>query len=464
MTTAITLFAIFRFTAEILAVTWIGAWSLLQGLFLIARISDSGAGSNISRVMAMRVKEGSRLDLRNFAAASLVIASAPSIIFSLLTAPIVGLYVVHQFGFELGREELWTLVWLALLNSSVSALATVTLAVCEGVFQLNYKSMAIIVSNFVGVISLVPLLRAAGPAGIGWTYVVISGTQLLLAAIRVIRIAAPEARFSLPSIKSHVRELWRENLHLSGIALIRLSFEPVTKFLLSLFAPLLIIAQFELALRVTTQIRIVVQSALQPLVALGARSVRETHPDIHDIFDRNDRLLCIISIGLLMAQILAAPAIQTVGMGSNSTIFLVFFAILAAGNAVNTMGIAGYYWQLTSGALIPLVRVQAVMACANILVGSLGRLFESATLIVTAYSAAFLVGGLASRSFLPQSSFRKILAWTLIALTSAMASAVLVLFVGPTSSVAVAALLGCSGVFAVVCLMIVYHVSRRGIK
>jgi hypothetical protein len=457
MTTALTLFAIFRLTTELFSAQWIGAWSLVQGLFLVARVSDSGAGNNISRVVAVRVKDGSPLDLRNLTLSALTIASLPSILLAIATAPVIGWYLTAQFGGDLNRDQLWTLVWLALLNAALAALSNVLLAICEGVFELNYKSIVVISGNFAGLIALLPLLNLAGPSGVGWVYAMISGTQLMLAAIRVLRLIMSARSIQQSTIRQNIRLLWRENIHLSGIAVIRLSFEPTTKFLLSLFAPLIVIAQFELALRVTTQIRIVIQSALQPLLVLGARADENAAARLREVFLRNDRVLSSLSLGGLVAQVLAAPAIQWLAMGFHSTIFTVFFAFLAAGNAVNTMGLSGYYWQLSSGSLYPLVRVQALMAAGNICVGAIGLALDSAALVVAAYSAAFAFGGLTTRSFLrdvPRGT--RILSPCLVVAGGVLASG-LILVVHPTSLVPVSLLLCCGVAVGVMCLYSAYQ-------
>jgi O-antigen/teichoic acid export membrane protein len=461
ITTALTLFAVFRFTTELLSAKWIGAWSLIQGLFLVARVSDSGAGNNISRVVAVRVKGGTQLDLRNLTLASLSIASLPSILLALITTPVIGLYVTARFSADLDRDGLWILVWLALLTAVIAAISNILLAMCEGVFQLNYKSIVVIWGNLAGLIALLPLLNLAGPAGIGWAYVVIFGTQLVLAAIRVSQLVRSETSLQHSTIRQHIRLLWRENLHLSGIALIRLSFEPTTKFLLSLFAPLIIIAQFELALRVTTQIRIVIQSALQPLLVVGARAPENAHVNLREVFLRNDRVLSSLSLGGLVAQILAVPAIQWLGMGFYDELFTVFFAFLAAGNAVNTMGLSGYYWQLSSGSLHPLVRVQALMAAENICLGAIGLALDSAAVVVAAYSGAFAFGGLASRAFLHDvPRVTRILYPCLVVAGGVLASG-LILLLHPTSIIAVSILLCCATAVGGVCLYSAYKTSRR---
>ena len=461
LTTALALFAVFRVTAEAVTASWIGAWSLLQGLFLVARVSDSGAGNNISRVIALRMKEGLELDLRNFSVASLLIASGPSIALTLATAPLIGIYITHQFENDLPSNQLWTLVWLALLTSIITAVSNILLAICEGAFELNYKSTVTILANAVGVMSIGPLLHAAGPAGIGWTYAVMSATQLLLGITRVAMLAAHAPKVRASAVIENARALWRENLPLSGIAVIRLSFEPVTKLLLSLYAPLIVIAQFELALRVTTQIRVILQSALQPLLVLGARSNQSGEAAVHSIFNRNDRILSILSVIVLLAQVTAAPAIQLAGLGFIDALFITIFGILAAGNAANTMGIAGYYWQFTSGTLAPLIKLQAIMAIVNVGFGLLGRIVESTPIVVSAYAAAFTVGGFVSRSFLPQIPFLKSFANAVAVLILASLAVALLISYNPSSATQATVIFVCGTLLAFIAFIVVYLRARR---
>lgn len=461
LATAITLFAIFRFTAEYTSVEWIGVWSLLQGLFLVARVADSGAGTNISRVLAVRVKNKEQIDLRNTTVAALLITSLPSFLFAAAIAPVVGLYVTSIYGDELTAEVLWTLVWLALLSASFAAVANVLLAICEGLFELNYKSFAVISGNLAGLSTVIPLLAFAGPAGAGWVYVVIFGTQLLMGGIRLLQLMGRLSQPSQAPIREHVHILWRENLQLSGIALIRLSFEPATKLLLSLFAPLVVIAQFELALRVTTQLRIIVQSALQPLLVIGARMRDRPYGEVRGVFLKNDRALWSLSLGGLIAQILAAPAIQWLGLGFHSVSFIVFFAMLAAGNAVNTIGLSGYYWQLTSGSLMPLVRVQSAMAVWNVGVGTLGLLLDSAVIVVAAYCGAFALGGLVSRSFLRALPGPSRLLSPLLVALGGLIMAGIVLIVNPVSLRSVSIFLCFAALIAAMCLYLTYRTYRR---
>lgn len=461
LTTAVTLFAVFRYTAKIVSVEWIGVWSLIQGLFLVARISDSGAGANISRVLAVRVKNHDAANLKNLTAAAIIVASAPSAVLSLLTALPIGWYVIHQFGGELDIDALKSLIALAVLNAVLAAVANILLAICEGMFRLNFKSITVIGANLAGLLALKPLLQHLGPAGVGWTYIVIAAAQCLLAGAQVCNLSRSSASAKISTVQHEIAVIWRENLHLSGIALVRLSFEPATKFTLSLIAPLSVIAEFELALRVTTQIRVIVQSALQPLLVLGARSTSEHSERAISTFMRNDKTLSLLTVGALLAQILAAPAVQLLGLGTIDSRFVVFFAILAVGNAVNTIGLAGYYWQLSSGTLTPLIKVQAVMALVNVGVGVLAWAVHSAVLAVCAYSCSFALGGLASRSFLPGIRWIHQITSVLLVAASGLTGTLVVMTMGPSTRLDATTLVIAAAASALISLFISYRSLRR---
>jgi hypothetical protein len=462
ISTALMLFAVFRLTGEMLAVEWIGAWSLIQGLFLITRVSDSGAGANISRVVAVRAKTDASLDLRNFTVASLLIASLPSLLLSALSAPLIAMYVTTQFAADLDRRGLSMLVGIALLNAALAAASNVLLAICEGAFQLNYKSLVVISSNVVGICLIVPLLQIAGPAGLGWVYVAVSATQCSLAAVRVAVLAKPGPRIERVHVKRDIQLLWRENLDLTGISLIRLSFEPSTKFLLSLFAPLIVIAQFELALRVTTQIRVVIQSALQPLLVVGARASELVDASTSLAFLKNDRVLSTLALGGVIAQIVAAPAIQWAGLGSHDDLFTAMFVVLALGNALNIMGLSGYFWQLTSGSLSPLVKIQGVMAVVNVVIGAIGLTLGSALFVVGAYALAFAIGGLATRSLLRGIPTSMRIVSPMVVVVGGVSAAILVFIVEPVSSIRIVALFCGATATGVVSLYAAYLSARRG--
>ncbi|BDV29783.1 hypothetical protein [Microbacterium terricola] len=398
---AVSLFAVFRIAGEVVGFEWLGAWSLIQGMMLIARIADSGAAANITREVARRYRTAGRAPILRIGLAASIIASLPASILAGIIAVPVGLFMTEMYGGALNVSSLHTLILLAVVAAVLSSFASVLLAVVEGAFLLNAKSRVIIVANIIATCVGVPLLWPIGPAAIGLVYVLMAGAQLVGALTVLIRESARRRFRDTIRIRDHIRALWRENAQLSLVAIIRLTFEPLTKVLLSLVAPLPAIASFELALRVSTQIRVTVQAAMQPLVALGARRPGEADEAAQRTFRKSHNLIAPASLILALAQFLAAPAISLAGLGGLDEDFVMFFILLAIGGSLNIAGLSGYTFQLTSGAIAPLLAIQASMAAVNGGAGAVGVMITSPPTVVGAYALAFAIGGFACRLLLP---------------------------------------------------------------
>jgi hypothetical protein len=211
--------------------------------------------------------------------------------------------------------------------------------------------------------------------------------------------ALPRGQASMTGI---VRGMWAQNAQLSLIAFLRLTFEPVTKLLISATAGLAIVAAFDLALRISTQLRIFMQALVQPLLLLGARSKEPLDVEAMAQFERMDGLLDKIGRSMVKIQVAAGPVLSLVGFGVINRNFLIFSAILAIANQLNTVGLVGYYYQLSSGSMAPLVRIQAAMALLNVSLASMAAWMSSAAGVVISYAAAIAYGGLASASLIPR--------------------------------------------------------------
>ncbi|WP_143536676.1 hypothetical protein [Rhodococcus sp. 05-2254-6] len=396
---ALSLFAIFRISIEIYTAALIGCWALIQGLFLVARVADTGAGSNVTRVLASKRLEQRLLPLWPLIRAALSITTVPVMLISAALVFPITWYVTSRFGEDIPAEQILQLAILSATYSIFSCSATIVLSIVEGLGRLDLKNYVNIWGNALILIIAYPALSNFGPAGLGIVYSVMSLTQFL-AALFVVNKAYRRARDAATDMEKVgyvgiVRALWKENLKLSYIAILRLSFEPVTKLLLSLVADLQSIAAFELAIRVTTQVRTVVQAASQPLLVAGSgHKPSHDRAIVENVFWKYNALIAISTGVLIELQILGAPVLAILGLGSISVNFIIFFAILVVANALNSVGLPGYFLQVSSGKLEPLTRIHLVMAICNLLLGGLGAVTLGAVGVVLGYGVAFSVGGI----------------------------------------------------------------------
>lgn len=425
------LFGIFRIAGGTVGYSWLGAWVLIQGLMLVARVADSGVAVNITRDVARRYRERGAAPLLAISIGAFLIASLPAMLLAVAFAFPIGAYVSKQYGAELDGYVLSALVLLSVLSAVLTSVGSVLLAVAEGAFLLRQKNSLMIGANMLALALAWPLLASFGPVGIGVLYVILGSVQVA-GGFWILYV---ESRRSIKDqgvlrVGEFTRDLWRENLQFSGVSLVRLSFEPVTKLFLSWVFPLAGVAAFELALRVTTQVRVLVQSAIQPLIAMGSRRAGDTDSTATSMFARGHSYIVWLVPSLVALQVLSAPVLSLAGFGALEVDFCIFVCVLAGAGSVNTAGLAGYSYQVTSGRVAPLLWIQVVMAAINIVVGCCGVVLGSAWVVVFGYAAAFVFGGWASRRLLPVALSARELAWAwlLPSLIAAVAS-VLVAFI-----------------------------------
>lgn len=392
---ALALLAIFRLTVTIAGVATLGVWALLQGLFIVTRIADSGVGANVTKHAAVLIREHRAWSAWRLLASASVLGTAPVAGLCLVTFWPILWYVSHRYSNSVPDTQIVAMAITAVIFGILSSFSTISLSVCEGSGRLTAKNNVLIASNLLALGSAYPLISTWKGLGVGLTYSVMAITQMVLALALLSRLKSHKAANLEPEgIREGARLLWRQNAQLMSVATFRLTFEPATKLFLSLTGGLAIIAAFELALRVSTQVRVLVQAGAQPLLFLGARRDFEASPEVLRKFLKADDFIRHLVVFLTAIQLVSAAGLSLVGLGYVDSNFLIFFGILAIANSANASGMAGYYLQLSSGDLRPLVKIHFVMAVINMIGGS-AALLVSSTAVVAAYAMTLTYGGIA---------------------------------------------------------------------
>lgn len=397
--TAVAMFIVFRLSAELTSLAAIGAWSLVQGVFLVSRVAEVGAGANITRTVVILHQEG-KLSVVSVLLAGAVVSIVPTIIFGLLIMLPTRWFVESQVG-AAGHlaDAVPTLVWIALLNAAVSSTNSITGAIVEGHGALVWRNINIIFSNIVAAGACYFLVRGFGVVGIAAVTLLTTSVQLVLSSLALAYLSRPQP--GAHGARHVISSIWRENMSMSAVGLLRLSFEPMAKVLIAHGGSLPAVATFELALRITTQFRVVFQGVAQPLLYAGSRKTLDMSHTTRQLFERSQNLIALAACRLSEPQLLLLPLISLAAFGSLRLDFAVYFTLLLVANAFNMLGIVGYYYQLSSGALGPLVRIQAKMAVMNVVLGVALTAALGALGSVIAYALTFAYGGLASLRLMP---------------------------------------------------------------
>lgn len=388
------LFLAFRLAIEVVGAQLVGGWALIQGVYFLSRVNDSGTGINITRMVSVNRSEQGSIPLIDLLAVGLLLSTAPVIVLGLALIFPANWLMVNYFHSALPPTTIFNLVLLSFGTAVLSSLAVLVLSVLEGAGGLFYRHIVTIVSNLVLGASAYPLLSRFGAEGLGLMYLAAAGA-LLVGGLMLLPFQVPAKIRSSTSKRQLLSSLWRENLSISAMALVRVTFEPWTKFLVGATAGVAAVASLDLAFRVTTQVRVALQAAMQPLLALGSRSIDSTADHFHPHYRRAHRLAVRVNICLAGVLVASGPFVGYLGFGSIPQDFLIFFTILVVANSVNAMGVVGYFFSISGGRSSLILKIHIVMMTINLILGFSVALAIGASAAVLVYMCSFAYGGFA---------------------------------------------------------------------
>jgi O-antigen/teichoic acid export membrane protein len=419
------LFVVYRLGFEVLGAPIVGTWVMIQTLFIFARLLEAGVGVTLTRAVAIANSE------TRFASPWVYVAAGT--ILNVLPVLVIGCLIIYPvlwameaiFESAVSRTETLILICLSLPTAVINAFATVVLSVVEGCGQPARRQLATIVSNAVFVIGAYPLLTTLGAIGIGLLYLLAALVLFVLGLVLMSRLKATGPQSV--TVRQVVRALWAEHATFSMISVIRLCFEPWTKFLVGVTGGLATAAFFDLALRLTTQVRIGVQAATQPLLSACAREASSAIDKFHNNFATAQRLTFWFNAVSIAAQVAAAAFISYLGLGEVNDEFIAFYCVLAPANAINSMGVVGYYYDVSGGNSRRVFLNQVKMMIVNVILGGLGALAFGAMGAVIGYAISLIYGGVAlaeSWMRVAHDSWRTVLTRERVAMVSSVIAAI----------------------------------------
>lgn len=393
---AASLFAAFRISIEMTSVETVGCWAVVQSIFILARLPDMGLGINLTRLAAIRIKTRPHSSIRDLAMAGLVMSVVPVAVVGALTIPLC-IWLTRTFLdiSETDATPVLTFSLLACLFAVLNTAASVLLALVEGHGRIVARNIISTIAYLVFAFSMYPAIAWYGAAGIGIAYAVYAAALLGLGGLTAGRIANFGRSSSHEGVKEVVRSIWREYFNVSAMALTRVTFEPWTKLIVGMVGGLAAVAHLDLAFRISTQIRVTLQSAMQPLLFAGARQQNEMPPDLVSRFDRAGKLAVRANIIAFAAQLTAAPLLSWLGLGTLADDFVVYLVLLAGANCINSLGVIGYYWAASGGALGKVLRIHLWMMGLNFVFGGAGGWFFGPVGAIAGYALSIAYGGVA---------------------------------------------------------------------
>jgi O-antigen/teichoic acid export membrane protein len=391
--TAVILFVTYRYLVRALSPEQFGLWALVASVAAVARLGDFGLGASLSRFVSVELASGQRP-----AAASLVQSSTVAV------ALLAGTFAVLLYW--PARSLLPRIVPPALLGEARAllpyTLASLVLLVVgltlsgalEGCQRFVQRAVVGITGSLALLLAALLLVPGRGVVGVGMAQVVQAVVVVVLAWIlarRELSIGALlPGRLSLQDL----RKVWRFGLGVQAISLAQLLVEPLAKILMTRFGGLSATGLFELAYRVTTQLRAPLVAGCQVMLPAVAATDASDHRALREIHARALGRLRPLSLLAFGALIVAWPLLSLFLVGRVDRFLVGTGVALAIAWLVNALSAPAYFtllgqgdtrWNLL-GHIVTAVLTAALCGVLGLWIGGAG--------VAIGYALAIAVGSL----------------------------------------------------------------------
>lgn len=382
VTTAVTLFALYRLLLRTLGPEQMGIWALIAAIAMLGRLADLGLSGSAVKLIAREIARARHDSAAIFMETVIIFVTVASGALLLACYPIFAWslsWLLRPPAEAIGRSALAILV----VSTWLTIIATTICAGLDATQRYDLRGTVMIVNSVAQLVAAAILVPDAGLVGMAWALVIQWSITLGLGWFLVRRQLTISCLFPYRFSSRRVCELVRYGLRIQAGWMLVLLVDPVTKSLLSCFGALETVAYFDMASRLVLQFRQLTVSSVQILTAMMA-DLSETAPArIRAVYIDAFRLLLVASILGYAALGLCMPLIADVWIGRIEVEF-VFFALIAIGaSLVNSLSCPAFFANLGLGRVRENTTSLTVQVLSNALLGALlGFWLEGAGVVI----------------------------------------------------------------------------------
>ena len=345
---AICQFLLYKLIIVQLGIEKLGLWSVITSFTMTASIGNFGAsGSSIVMFVAKYLAEGNIEKVKKIISTSLIFVTLSVSATLLILFPIAKFTLYKMLSpeyFEYASSRLLYLSFLYFIFYSISFLLW---SVIDG-YQLYVKRVVFNACAQVLNLALSAILmKYYDLQGLFWALIL----QHLLLTIAGFIITYRLLPFRLTFCRESFREIFRYGIKLQGISLLSTFSEPLIKFLLTSISGLAITGYYEMANKITNQIRSPLMVGLQTLIPAIAESKEDREERIANYFSKSTKQIFDLSLMTTGLFIIVLPLVSRYWVGSLNENFMWMAVSLSIGYLLNTIVSPVNYINLGTGYL-----------------------------------------------------------------------------------------------------------------
>lgn len=391
VTTGFLYFFLYKFLIAQLGVKQLGIWSLVVSSTSIANLANFGITSSLVKFVAEYTFKQKKDELNK-----LIFTALVSII-GFFTVLILIIYIALYFFLEKFIDPTFTNLAIRILPYSllclfINEVSGVFTSVLEGI-QKNYlKNIIYIITSIIFLAMTYLLVPTYGLLGVVYAQVLQSILIFIIVFIVSQRFLSNTSFFVWNWDKIIFKSLISYGSKFQLVSIIQILYEPTTKVLLSKFGGLQFVGFYEMASRLVSQIRAMINSANQIMIPIVAQAAETGTNDVKDLYKKTISITLIITVPVISALVIFSGFICKFWVGYYEETFMFSIQILSLATFFNVMCAPAYFSCLGEGKLRLLIWVHISIAVLNIMLGNLLGNFWFGKGVIVAWAIS-LIGG-----------------------------------------------------------------------
>lgn len=388
---ALLLFVLYRAVLQSLGAEALGVWSVVLATTGAARIAELGlSGSAVKYVAAYAARGEASRAAR--AAETTVVSVAAGAALAAALAYLALRPLVPVFIPEVGVDDALRLLPYACVSLWLSSVAMAAHSGLDGYHRYDIRNGIQLLGQALYVGLALALLRPFGLVGLAVAQIVQGAATLTMGWWALRRIAPDASVVPWRWDRSLFREMLGYGAQFQALAVLRMTYEPVTKACLSAFGGLALAGFFEMASQFVLKLRAVLVSAQQVLTPEVAARHEQRPGEVDAIYYAVDRTNWALSLVLFGTAAAVAPLLSHLWIGAYTPAFVVFTGLLVVGWFANALTGPAFFLLLGVGSLGPLLSSHTTIAVVNLSAGAgLGALMGGAG-VVAGWTLALVLG------------------------------------------------------------------------
>ncbi len=383
---------LYRYLLDSIGTELAGVWALLLAWTTSLSVSDFGMSGGALKFVSRYRAHADESSVIQVVETSILSCGIILVIVLPATYPVFTklAYLIIEPAEHI--DDALTVLPHAIVAFGLTSLSSIIKSCIDGTQRVYLRNILVMGSALLYLVLTILLVPRAGFVGLAQAQVLQAGITLVTAWIMLRSVIPGLPLFPFRWSKRIFKEIFAYSFNFQLISITQLLFQPVTKSLLSIFGGVGQVFYFEMAHKLTMQLRGMIVIAHQSIVPAIAHWHEKNRAYVQIVYRNSFHILLVLVVAALPLLIGLAPVISRLWIGHYEHVFVLCLLFLTTGWFLNILSNPAYFGYLGIGRLRWNIVGHLVIGILSLVSGILlGRNFGGLG-VVFAYAAAIPIG------------------------------------------------------------------------